>query len=122
MEEEEQELTRVFQKPLSVKELDVFYEKVSMDLGKEMNDPGTHMIFQTDYHRPKKHNQIEMTPMLHFRGRLMSAQRISYFIMYGKDVGKISHLFLRCGESNCINPYHLIYLPTKEERNEYINK
>lgn len=114
---------KVVLKKLTVPELDHFFSKVSMDLYKELSDPTAHMIFVTKYHKPKKHNQIEQTPMYRRRdGRLLSAQRISYFIYHGIDIKKKSHLFLLCGENNCINPQHLIYLPTEKERKEFINK
>lgn len=109
-------------KKMSVAEMDRYFRKISMDLNQELTDPTAHMIFSTKYHQSKKHNQIEQTPMLHHGGRLLSAQRISYFMYHGIDVKKKSHLFLKCGETNCVNPTHLVYLATEEERKEFINK
>lgn len=117
--EEERGVLKVF----SIEELDHFWKKVSMDLEREITDEKAHMIFTTRYHKPKKYNQLEQTPMYRMKsGRMVGAQRISYFLHTNLDVRKKSHLFLRCGQSNCINPHHLIYLPTERERNEYVNK
>lgn len=107
---------------LSVKELDNFFALVSMDLPQPINSPSTHMIISTPHHKPKKFNQVEQTPMIYFQNKLVSAQRVAYFLYHGIDVRKKSHLFLLCGESNCVNPTHLIYLATPEERKEFVNK
>lgn len=103
-------------------ELDRFWKKVSMEMTQPLGCPAAHMIFSSNQHKPKKHNQVEMTPMVHFQEKMVSAQRVVYFLFTGVDVRKKSHLFLLCGVHNCVNPTHLIYLATEEERKEFINK
>lgn len=100
-------------KPLSVKELDNFYKRVSMDMNQQMNDPNAHMIFCTEHYKKKKLRECEETPMFYFRGGYISAQRISYFLEYQIDPVKKSKIYLLCNNTRCINPKHLSLEPQK---------
>lgn len=111
-EEEEEELKKpkivqYYLEQLTQKEVDKFYSYTDFNEKLQMKDPTAHIKFVSDDARPKVSGEDEMTPMYYKGKKLVSAQRVAYFMHHGVDPQRKRSIKLLCGQWNCVNPFHL---------------
>lgn len=92
---------------MTVSELDEFFSHIDFIPSLQADHPCAHMNFRTPYEAKKRRALEELTPMVHFRGHLISAQRMSIYLFKRIDPIYKSSIVTLCNMPSCVNPEHL---------------
>lgn len=93
---------------ITMDELDAFFERVEFIPTMPKEHPSSHMYFKT------YQSTTSGRPAHRFRGVVVNARRLSYFIFNNEDIGNRTKITMKCGVVNCVNPCHMSFKPKEK--------